>query len=191
MWQQFRPCRAIPPDLDKLMRLTPREQRIFTMWSGTALRKDSFVSIRTELCSIVQPEAKFIKCQVPSVKSIPLPGQPFFVYIPQSIFRPEVFPVSEYECDQIARKLGTTSHGIRRAMAIYLRRRAVELGLAPRINGEESNAYKNFMKKVNELFAWTTGSYMWTEVYAVDAIHYVNAKFMVRPEIDAYFALGN
>ena len=189
--QQFRPCRAVPPNTDRLSSLTPREQKIFGMWSGTGLRKDSFISIRPELTSLVMPEGKFVKCQVPSVKSIPDPGMPFFVYIPEPMFEPGVFPVDEYECDQIARKLGTTAHGIRRALAIYLRRRAVELGLFPTVDGKPSKQYLNFMKKVNACFAWTENSYMWTEVYAQDAIHYINAKFMIHEYIDEYFVRGN
>eukprot|EP00392_Amoebophrya_sp_AT5.2_P005371 g5380.t1 len=189
--QQFRPCRAVPPDVDRVSSLNPREQAIFIMWAGTGLRKDSFASIRPELSSIVMPERKFVKCQVPSVKSIPNPGQPFFCYIPEPVFQPGVFPVEEYDRDQIANKLGTTSHGVRRALAIYLRRRAAELGLLPKINGEPSKAYRNFMKKVNDAFAWTSGSYMWTEVYAQDAIHYISAKFMIHQFVDDFFANNN
>eukprot|EP00392_Amoebophrya_sp_AT5.2_P013503 g13627.t1 len=185
---QLTPEKAVPPNLDKLPSLNDREQKIFGMWSGTGLRKDSLASIRTDLAMLVLPQRKFVRCIIPSVKSIPEPGKSFEVYIPAPIFADEVSPVSTQELDILARKLGTTSHGVRRSLALFLRRRALEMNLLPSTKTVRDERCDAFVEKVNSFFAWSKGSVMWTEVYAKDASNFVNAAYMIHPFVDDYFA---
>eukprot|EP00392_Amoebophrya_sp_AT5.2_P012059 g12153.t1 len=185
--QQFLPHRAVPPSLDLLHTLSKREQSLFCQWAGTGLRKDSFASIRVELASTVLPEKRFIACQIPSIKSIPEPGVPFHAFIPRELFGASVFPTSTTELDIIARKLATTSHGIRRALAIWVRRRALERGVPPMIKGKKNPAYEELAQRVNSSFGWTQKSTMWTDIYALDSVNFLNTHFMVHEHIEGYF----
>lgn len=182
----YAPTKANPPDLTKVPALTVREQKIFGMWSATGLRKGSFASIRKDLTQLTD-DSKFMRVVVPCVKAVPVPGATFSAYVPATIFYPEVFPVSEPELDIISRKLGTTSHGIRRGLALYLRRRAAELGLMPREDGTASPGYQQFKDKVNYFFGWTPGSAMWEDEYSKDVVNFINCDFMVHPAIEGWF----
>lgn len=186
--QLFEPTRALPPDLTLLNTLTVEEQQIFGMWSCTGLRKISFASIRRD-CVQESSDKRFMKAMIPSIKSLPVPGECFFAYIPKSVYFPKVFPVTPQQLDTVAHKLHTTSHGVRRALALYLRRRCAEVGLFPSENGIHSQECLIFKQKVNDLFGWTQGSTMWEESYSKDICYHQNAiaMFAVHPDIDQYF----
>eukprot|EP00392_Amoebophrya_sp_AT5.2_P012582 g12689.t1 len=180
--ERFEPCRAMPPDIDKVNRLTRREQVLFNIWMSTGLRKESMISMREDLIQVVTPMKRFAQALIPSIKSVPVPGETFAVFFPAALFSEGLFPVEATELDRIAHTLGTTSHGIRRALAIYLRRRAAEIGAYP-----GTQEYAIFRKRVCNHFAWTLNSVMWEDVHSLDVIKYVNTKFMVRPDVDAWF----
>eukprot|EP00392_Amoebophrya_sp_AT5.2_P014674 g14835.t1 len=182
----YAPTRANPPDLSKLPLLTVNEQKIYVMWASTGLRKSSFASVRLDLAQMTD-DRQFVRITVPSVKAVPVPGETFSTFIPRAIFFSEVFPVSETQLDIIARKMGTTSHGVRRALALYLRRRAAELGPMPREDGTSSVECQTFKNKVNYFFGWTHGSTMWEEHYSTDVVNFVNCDFTARPAIDKWF----
>eukprot|EP00392_Amoebophrya_sp_AT5.2_P001209 g1211.t1 len=180
--ERFEPCRAMPPDVEKSHRLDSRQQLLFAVWMSTGLRKESMASLRPDLMQIVTPQNKFMHAIVPSVKSVPVPGETFSVYFPAKLYREGLFPVEAHELDKIAQLLGTTSHGMRRALAIYLRRRAAEVNALP-----GTKEYQIFKRRVCEHFAWTQNSLMWEDIYSLDVIKYVNAKFYVHPDVDAWF----
>eukprot|EP00392_Amoebophrya_sp_AT5.2_P008743 g8771.t1 len=184
--QLFEPARANPPDLTRVPLLALREQRIFGMWSVTGLRKCSFASIRKD-CLTTSEDQRFVKAMIPPIKSLPVPGEHFFAYIPKDIFFQDVFPVTPMELDAIAHKLHTTSHGVRRALALQLRRRCAEVGLYPDPDGRHSKEYLAYRQKVSDLFGWTCNSVMWEEVYSKDIAIHRSAKFSMRPEVDKYF----
>eukprot|EP00392_Amoebophrya_sp_AT5.2_P003765 g3770.t1 len=184
--QLFEPVRAMPPDLNLLPNLTPDERSIFKVWSCTGLRKISFASIRRD-CVQISDDKRFIKAMIPCIKSLPVPGEHFFVYIPRSIYAPHVFPVGPLILDTIAHKLRTTSHGVRRALALYLRRRCAEVGIFPDEYGLHSKECLTFRQKVNHLFGWTIHSTMWEDVYSKDIALHRNAKFAIHEDIDHYF----
>eukprot|EP00392_Amoebophrya_sp_AT5.2_P010517 g10581.t1 len=179
--ERFEPCRAMPPDTAKVNRLSRREQVLFTIWMATGLRKESMASIRNDLIQLVTPEKKFMQAIIPAIKSVPVPGETFSVYFPAKLYSEGIFPVEPLELDKIAMTLGTTSHGVRRALAIYLRRRAAEVGATP-----GTREYAIFKKRVCDSFAWTQNSLMWEGVYSLDVIKYVNTTFMVHPDVDAW-----
>eukprot|EP00392_Amoebophrya_sp_AT5.2_P012426 g12529.t1 len=184
--QLFEPIRAMPPDLTRLPLLELREQRTFGMWSITGLRKCSFSSIRKD-CLTVSEDQRFVKAMIPSIKSLPVPGEYFYAYIPKDIFFADVFPVTPMELDTVAHKLHTTSHGVRRALALQLRRRCAEIGLRPDPEGRHSKEYLVYRQKVSDLFGWTCNSTMWEEVYSKDIAIHRNANFSMHPAVDRYF----
>eukprot|EP00392_Amoebophrya_sp_AT5.2_P005043 g5052.t1 len=184
--QLFEPIRAMPPDLTRLPLLELREQRIFGMWSITGLRKCSLSSIRKD-CLTVSEDQRFVKAMIPSIKSLPVPGEYFYAYIPKDIFYNDVFPVTPMELDAIAHKLHTTSHGVRRALALQLRRRCAEIGLRPDPDSRHSKEYLVYRQKVSDLFGWTCSSTMWEDVYSKDIAIHRNATFSMRPAVDRYF----
>eukprot|EP00392_Amoebophrya_sp_AT5.2_P013516 g13640.t1 len=184
--QLFEPTRALPPDLSLLHTLTVDEQRIFGMWSCTGLRKISFASIRPD-CIQESNDKRFMKALIPCIKSIPVPGECFFAYLPKSVFFPQVLPVTTTQLDAIAHKLHTTSHGVRRALALYLRRRCAEIGLFPNENGTHSQECLVFKQKVSDLLGWAAGSTMWEESYSEDICFHLSAMLAIHPDVDRYF----
>eukprot|EP00392_Amoebophrya_sp_AT5.2_P001420 g1422.t1 len=183
---KFTPDKAAPPDLAQIEEPTTREQAIFGMWTCTGLRKDSFCSIRTDMTQLVFPACKYVRAVVPCVKSIPTPGKVFRVYIPADVFFPEAFPVEPEECDRISLKLRTTSHGIRRALALYLRRLAGEIGLMPYEDMSESKSYAKFKGKVSQFFGWSDSSSQWIMEYSKDVVLHLGATFWVRPLVEEW-----
>eukprot|EP00392_Amoebophrya_sp_AT5.2_P007408 g7422.t1 len=184
---KFTPEKAAPPDLSRVTGLTLREQAIFGMWTCTGLRKDSFCSIRADMVHLVCPECKFVRATVPCIKSIPTPGEVFYVFIPADVFYIDVFPVEKEECDRIALKLNTTSHGVRRALALYLRRLAGEVGLMPSPDLAESKQCLKYKKKISEFFGWSDSSSQWITEYSRDVVLHLNTAFWVRPLVEQWF----
>lgn len=131
--ERFEPCRAMPPNVDRVPRLDRRQQLLFAVWiwMSTGLRKESMTSMRSDLIQLVTPQNKFAQAVIPLVKSVPVPGEAFSIFFPAKLFEESLFPMEAAELDRIAQILGTTSHGMRRALAIYLRRRAAEVGATP------------------------------------------------------------
>eukprot|EP00392_Amoebophrya_sp_AT5.2_P004281 g4289.t1 len=184
---KFTPDKAAPPDLSRVSDLTLREQATCGMWTCTGLRKDSFCSIRADMVFLVCPERKFVRATVPCIKSIPTPGEVFCVFIPADVFFVDVFPVEPEECDRIALKLKTTSHGVRRALALYLRRLAGEIGLMPSPDLEESKHYLKYKSKINEFFGWSENSTQWISEYSKDIAFHLNTAFWVHPLVEQWF----
>eukprot|EP00392_Amoebophrya_sp_AT5.2_P005829 g5839.t1 len=185
--ENFKPARAVPPSIDFVRRLSFKQQRIFSIWISTGLRKDSMASLRPDMVNLVMPEGKFMEAAATSVKSIPLPGELFKVYFPAALCAPpysaeDLFPVSPYELDRIAHAVKTTSHGIRRGLAIYLRKRCADVGAIP-----GSKEFAIFKQRVCDAFGWTRNSVMWEEIYTEDAALYVSCRLLIHKDIDTWF----
>lgn len=199
----FSQKRAVPPNTAKMNLLTAREKMTFATWQQSGLRPKSMLELRRDMVYEEQDSA-FVRIIVPVVKVDPEPGEFFAVWIPKDCFDINTLPFTCQDLHSIAGKLGTTTYGVRRALAIWLRLLLMNLGIEPKIqDANHGKAHKfsvgacakwvanpkfeMFKTKVCAHLGWSKNSTTWEDVYSSDALQYLNTEFAISPLMRSWF----
>ena len=181
-------AKAMPPRVDRAVGLCERERKMTMFWTQAGLRPSSVESIMPYFAHEAPNLSGWIKIRVPAVKFCPSDTEIFYVYVPKDVWFPEIFPVSRLELQKLTARLGTTCYGPRRALALWLRLRAVELKIIKdNPSQKDKDRYDRFVQKVNAHLGWEQGSKMWTQEYTADVTDFVDFKFMIHPLLVQWF----
>eukprot|EP00392_Amoebophrya_sp_AT5.2_P006235 g6245.t1 len=178
---------AFPPNLSFYERLSLRQKRIFELWMATGLRPRSLMSLRNEL--VEQTEgSQMCTLRVPFIKINPTPGEMFIARVPKAVFSTDILPITRSDLEGIAKTLGASLYGPRRALAIYLRLRVAELGVKPLLpDGKVDPVFVGYKREVCKWMGWSATSTMWEKVYSADAFEWRKSGFQIHPLVRSYF----
>eukprot|EP00392_Amoebophrya_sp_AT5.2_P006327 g6338.t1 len=181
--------KALPPNLSLAYKLTARERAIFSLWMQSGLRPRSLLHVRPDMIKRDQM-SPWAEVAVPVVKVDPKPGEVFKIFVPAALVHEHLLPFTISDLAGICKTLGTTLYGPRRALALWFRIRAAELGIYPKLeDGKSDNpAHVIFKCAVCTHMGWTPTSTMWEDEYTIDVFQHQYKSFHIHPLMYAKYS---